>query len=82
MHEAHALLKKKSLALGAVARACDPRTQEAEAEGLLWVLDQPGLHSEDWASLNYRKRPRDHVLGRGEEVPLSWWNPPSESSGE
>lgn len=37
--------KKKKLALGEVARACSPRTREAEA-GRYWVLGQPGLHKE------------------------------------
>lgn len=34
----------KSSKLGLVVRACNPFTQEAEAGGLSWVWEQPGLH--------------------------------------
>lgn len=43
-------------------RACyggthDPNTQEADAEGLLWMPGQPNLHAEYHTSRSLRARP-------------------------
>ncbi|XP_021092623.1 Bardet-Biedl syndrome 4 protein isoform X2 [Heterocephalus glaber] len=43
--------------LGMLAQACNPSTQEAEAEGSPLVPGQPGLSSEFRASLQYKSRP-------------------------
>ena len=36
--------------------AINPSTQEAEAEGSLWVQDQPGLQSESQDSQSYKEQ--------------------------
>ena len=40
-----------------VVHTFNPRTQEAETGGFLYVLSQPGLHNEFQDSLSYIVRP-------------------------
>jgi hypothetical protein len=39
-----------------VAHAFNPSTQETEADGSLWVRDQPGLQSEIQDSQGYKEK--------------------------
>lgn len=61
---------KRQNALGLVVRSCDLCAYEAEAEGLLRVLDQPGLHSETLSQSSYSNQTKASTYTQN--IGLGW----------